>query len=157
MLDAWQGLKTLAEQTNPKPRTLYLVFLNKLINDFYCRFDRFDFTAELSQVLDRVRQNIYTYVNDTKAEEITPKFFHRELNKLNIRKPTGPDNLSGRVLEACSEQLSGVFARLFKLSICSDTIPALRKNKIQLFVQGPKDPTQLNLSTFAQLLLSPLS
>ena len=99
MRDAWRGLKTLAGQTQPQAKDSVSSLSEQTdraekCNDFYCRFYRFDFTAELSQVLDRVRQNIYTDVNDTEVEEITPKVVQRELNKLNIRKAKRPDNLS---------------------------------------------------------------
>ena len=93
MRDVWQGLKTLAGQAQPQAKDFASSVSEqtdraKKFNDFYCRFDRFDFTAELSQVLDRVRQNIYTDVNDTEVEEIAPKVVQRELNKLNTRKAT---------------------------------------------------------------------
>ena len=133
MRDAWRGLKTLAGQTQPQAKDSVSSLSEQTdraekFNDFYCRFYRFDFTAELSQVLDRVRQNIYTDVNDTEVEEITPKVVQRELNKLNIRKAKGPDNLSGRVLKACSEQLFGVFARLFNNQLKYHTCPVENVN-----------------------------
>ena len=90
MRDAWRGLKTLAGQTQPQAKDFVSSLSEQTdravkCNDFYYRFDRFDFTAKLSQVLDRVRQNIYTYVNDTEVEEITPKVVHRELNNTWIK------------------------------------------------------------------------
>ena len=77
MRDAWRGLNSLAGQTQPQAMDSVSSLSEQTdraetFYDFYCRFDRFDFTAELSQVLDRVRQNICTYVNDTEVEEITP-------------------------------------------------------------------------------------
>ena len=159
MRDTWPGLKTLAGQTQPQAKDLVSSLSEQTdcvekFNDFYCRFNRFDLTAELSQVLDCFRQNIYTDVNDTKVEEITPKVVQRELNKLNIRKATGPDNLSGMVLKAVNSSL--VF--LQGCSTCqSAQMPYLPCGKSQLLAQCPKDPTQLNLTTFAQLLLPQLS
>ena len=90
MRDAWRGLKTLAGQTQPQAKDSVSSLSEQTdravkCNDFYYRFDRFDFTTKLSQVLDRVRQNIYTYVNDTEVEEITPKVVHRELNNTWIK------------------------------------------------------------------------
>ena len=157
MRDAWRGLKTLAGQTQPQAKDSVSRLFEQTdraeqFYDFYCSFDRFDFTAELSQFLDRISQNIYTDVNDTEVEEITPKVVQRELKKLNIRKATGPDNLSGRVLKACSEQLSGVFSRLFNLSISSNTIPALWKKSIICPV--PKRPNPVELNDFRPIVLT---
>ena len=117
MRDAWRDLKTLAGQIQSQAKDSVSSLSEQTdrvekCNHFYCRFDRFDFTAELSQVLDRVMQNIYTDISDTEVKEITPNVVQRELNKLNIMIATVPDNLSGSLLNACSEQLSDVFARL---------------------------------------------
>ena len=58
---------------------------------------------------------MYTDINDdTEVEEITPEVVQRELNKINIRKATGLDNVSGGILKVCNVQLCDVFARLFK-------------------------------------------
>ena len=64
MPDAWQGLKTLAGQTQSQAKDSVSSLSEQTdraekCNEFYCYFGRFDFTAELSHVLDRVRQNIY--------------------------------------------------------------------------------------------------
>ena len=134
MRDAWQGLKTLAGQAQPQAKD-FASSVSEKCNDFYCRFDRFDFTAELSQVLDRVRQNIYTDVNDTEVEEITPKVVQRELNKLNTRKATGSGNLSGRVLKACSEQLSLVF--LQGCSTCQSATNPVELNDLRTVALTP--------------------
>ena len=89
---------------------------------FYCHFGIFVLTAELSKVLE----SMYTDVNDdTGVEEIIPEVVQREINKLSIRRATGPDNLSGRVLKMCSVQRCDVFSRLFNLPIISNVIPTL--------------------------------
>ena len=71
MRDAWRDLISLAGQTQPQAKDFVSSLSEQTdraekFNVFYCRFDRFDFTAELSQVLDHVRQNIYTDVNTQK-------------------------------------------------------------------------------------------
>ena len=60
-------------------------------------------------------------------KEITPEVVQRELNKLNIRKATGLDKVSGGILKVCNVQLRYVFARLFNLSVNSNGIFALWK------------------------------
>ena len=53
MRDAWRGLKTLAGQTQPQAKDSVCSLPEQTDRaekyyDFYCRFDIFDFTAELS-------------------------------------------------------------------------------------------------------------
>ena len=88
------GLKTLAGQTQPLAMDSVCSLPEQTdradkFYDFYCRFNRLDFTAELSQVLDRVRQNIYTYVNDTEVEEITQRLFRESYTSLTLGKLRG--------------------------------------------------------------------
>ena len=159
MRDAWRDLETLAGQTQSQAKDSVSSLSEQTesagkCNHFYCRFHRFDLTAELSQVLDRVMQNIYTDVSDTEVKEITPNVVQRELNKLNIRIATWPDNLSGSLLNACSEQLSDVFARLVNLSISSNTIPALWKKSIICPVNKIPNPVELN--DFRPVALTPI-
>ena len=46
-----------------------------------------------------IGQNMYTYINDdAELEAITAYVVQRKLNKLNIRKTAGHDNLSGSVV-----------------------------------------------------------
>ena len=41
------------------------------------------------------------------------------------RKATGPDGISNKILNVCSDQLAGPFARLFQLSLNAHNIPTL--------------------------------
>lgn len=49
------------------------------------------------------------------------------LRSVNPRKATGPDSVSRKLLRACSDQLAGVFTRIFNLSLLSATIMPLPK------------------------------
>ena len=56
------------------------------------------------------------------------------LKGASSRKATGPDGISNKILNMCSDQLAGVFARLFQLSLNAHSIPMLWKTSCILLV-----------------------
>ncbi len=44
-----------------------------------------------------------------------------------IRKAPGPDNIGGRLLKECAEQLGPIFYEIFALSLQQQKVPALWK------------------------------
>jgi len=42
--------------------------------------------------------------------------------RIKINKSPGPDNISGKVLRACSVQLSGIFSQIFNTSVKTQTV-----------------------------------
>ena len=49
------------------------------------------------------------------------------LKGTSSRKVTGPDVISNKMFNMCRDQLAGVFARLFQLSLNTHSIPMLWK------------------------------
>ncbi|KAK3529640.1 hypothetical protein QTP70_032517, partial [Hemibagrus guttatus] len=51
----------------------------------------------------------------------------RTLCRVNPRKSAGPDNIPGRVLRECAEQLADVFTDIFNISLSSAVVPTCLK------------------------------
>lgn len=45
----------------------------------------------------------------------------RTLQAVDPKKAAGPDGISGRVLKACADQLSGIFMRIFNQSLAESS------------------------------------
>ena len=54
----------------------------------------------------------------------------------NTRKPTGPDNICGRLLKLSASQLSVVFSQLFTWSLKENTVPFTWKTSVICPVQN---------------------
>uniref|UniRef100_A0A669B6K4 Reverse transcriptase domain-containing protein n=1 Tax=Oreochromis niloticus TaxID=8128 RepID=A0A669B6K4_ORENI len=49
------------------------------------------------------------------------------LRSVNPRKAAGPDGIHGKVLRACADELTGVFTKIFNLSLSLNTVPPCLK------------------------------
>ncbi|KAI5087280.1 gastrula zinc finger protein XlCGF28.1-like [Silurus meridionalis] len=52
-----------------------------------------------------------------------PAEVRKTLSRVNPRKSAGPDNIPGRVLRECAEQLADVFTDIFNISLSSNVVP----------------------------------
>ncbi len=52
----------------------------------------------------------------------------RKLKRLNVRKAAGPDEITGRVLRSCADQLAGLFTSIFNESLATSVVPTPFKN-----------------------------
>ena len=96
------------------------------LNNFYCRFDKHDFKEELDETVGRIKR-VLGQAETLETEDIEPKTVEKFLLKTDPRKAPGPDNLDGKVLKECAEQLAAVFATLFNMSLRTNSIPHLWK------------------------------
>lgn len=64
--------------------------------------------------------------------------------KCNSRKSSGPDNICGRVIKHCAEQLAPVFTDLFRSSFNLHKVPTLWKTSIIIPVPKTQRPTGPN-------------
>lgn len=62
----------------------------------------------------------------------------RTLTTINSRKATGPDNIPGRVLKDCAEELKEVFTDVFNTSLKQATVPSCFK--ATTIIPVPKKP-----------------
>ncbi|KAK3548114.1 hypothetical protein QTP70_004889 [Hemibagrus guttatus] len=58
---------------------------------------------------------------------LTKADVRKTLCRVNPRKAAGPDNIPGRVLRECAEQLMDVFTDIFNISLSSAIIPTCLK------------------------------
>ncbi|KAG8007313.1 hypothetical protein GBF38_012653, partial [Nibea albiflora] len=110
---AWQGLKTMAAvniaTTNHKPIQVAGSSSTSLpddLNAFYTRFET-DNSTQIAETLSSLEHGGTTLT--FKTDEVV-----RALRRIRENSSPGPDNISGRVLRLCAEQLGGVFQTLFQ-------------------------------------------
>ncbi|KAI4904741.1 hypothetical protein NFI96_002271 [Prochilodus magdalenae] len=76
------------------------------------------------------------------------------LRRVSARKAAGPDEVPGRVLKACAEQLAGVFTDIFNLSLAQVVVPTIFKTAT--IVPVPKHSTASTLNDFRPVALTPI-
>ena len=76
----------------------------------------------------------------------------RVFKQVDTRKAAGPDEIAGRVLRVCADQLAPVFTVIFNLSLAQSIIPTCFK--MSTIIPIPKRPSQHAKTTIA-LLPSP--
>ena len=123
---AWQGLKTMAAVNTVanNHKTIQVAgssstSLPNDLNSFFTRFET-DNSTQLADTLTTLKPGDSTLT--FKTEEVV-----RALRKTRENSSPGPDNISGRVLRFCAEQLEGVFQTLFQRSMDTSTVPQLWK------------------------------
>lgn len=78
----------------------------------------------------------------------------RTLQAVDPKKAAGPDGISGRVLKACADQLSGIFMRIFNQSLAESTVPPCLKSST--IVPLPKKPHISGLNDYRPVALTPV-
>ena len=89
------------------------------MNSFFTRFETRDFSSHISDVKQSLMPDDSAVIDQ---ERVLGLFKH-----IGVNRCPGPDGIWGRTLRSCSEQLSGVFQRLFQTSIATCTIPDIWK------------------------------
>ena len=141
--DAWKGVKTLSGlQNNRSPshlRSEECVEFAENLNSFYCRFDTHNFTQEREELTTNLNI-LCNAVSDTNIE-LHPREVDRVFKRTNPHKAPGPDNISGRLLKVCHEQLAEVFCCLFNRSLSEHSIPTIWKSSTICPVPKKSNPT----------------
>ncbi len=88
------------------------------LNHFYSRFEMQNDTSA---------QKLPTPPND-QALCLPPADVRKTLSRINPRKAAGPDNIPGRVLKDCAEQLTDVLTDIFNTSLSQAVIPTCLKS-----------------------------
>ncbi len=88
------------------------------LNHFYSRFEMQNDTSA---------QKLPTPPND-QALCLSPADVRKTLSRINPRKAAGPDNIPGRVLKDCAEQLTHVLTDIFNTSLSQAVIPTCLKS-----------------------------
>ncbi len=116
------------------------------LNTFYARFEA-DKTAHTESAPAAA------------AEEVSPLSLSvtdvtRSSKRVNIRKTVDPDSIPGRVLQACTFQLAGVFKDIFNLSLSLSVVPACFKKST--IVPIPKKNKITCLNDWRAIALTPI-
>ncbi|CAI5660864.1 unnamed protein product [Oreochromis niloticus] len=99
------------------------------LNNFYARFDRQNDVAARKS----------TPPPNDQVLCLTTAEVRKTLRRVNPRKAAGPDNIPGRVLRECAEQLADVLTDIFNISLSSAVVPTR--------TQGDHSPLSINGSS----------
>ena len=136
---AWKGLRILTSSEKKKSKAQpenTLQFCNDM-NQFFTRFDKFDFTTECKTLLDSL-----SLQNSTRIV-ISERDVERTLKAVKIGKAAGPDKINGKVLKLCAQTLAPIFTQIFQKSMDTNKIPT--EWKTSEIVPIPKrDPPVVN-------------
>ncbi|KAK3518582.1 hypothetical protein QTP70_004083 [Hemibagrus guttatus] len=95
----WQGIQSITNNRPAPPACDSDASLPNALNNFYARFEA---------------QNDVTY-SENQVLCLTMADVRKTLCRINPRKAAGPDNIPGRVLRECAEQLADVFTDIFNI------------------------------------------
>lgn len=74
------------------------------------------------------------------------------LRSVNSRKAAGPDGIPSKVLQACADQLTEVFTKIFNTSLLQTTIPSCLKSAT--IIPIPKKQVSVDLNNFRPVALT---
>ena len=107
------------------------------LNQFYCRFEKVDHSQEREKLTEELTARMPGYVN----RELQQVEVELVLRRTRPNKAPGPDQICGRLLKACSNQLAGVYCHLFNRSLAEHSIPSVWKSSIICPVPKKSNPT----------------
>ncbi|KAK3511365.1 hypothetical protein QTP70_005288 [Hemibagrus guttatus] len=114
------------------------------LNDFYARFKAQNNVAARKTIPPPNDQVLCLSTADMR----------RTLCRVNPRKSAGPDNIPGRVLRECAEQLADVFTDIFNISLSSAVVPTCLNTTT--IIPVPKKSTVPCLNDYRPVALTPV-
>ena len=108
------------------------------LNSFYARFDCHNFSGEITDLQNTLKEN-----NDT-AFEIKQHEVQKSFSKLKPNKACGPDGLSPKILKICSKELSYIYSIIFNMSLKLCKIPTIWKTSKIIPVPKSNSVKQMN-------------
>ncbi len=114
----WQAIQTITDYKPPPQACDDDTSLPDALKPFYSRFEMQN---------DTPAQKLPTPPND-QALCLSPADVRKTLSRINPRKAAGPDNIPGRVLKDCAEQLTDVLTDIFNTSLSQAVIPTCLKS-----------------------------
>ncbi|KAI3369333.1 hypothetical protein L3Q82_007466 [Scortum barcoo] len=109
----WHGLRTITSyKTAPPACGNDTDFLNDL-NNFFGRFEALNSTPAEKEVP----------LQEETALCLASADVRRTLKRVKTRKAPGPDNIPGRVLRECADQLACVLTDIFNTSLSQAKVP----------------------------------
>ncbi|KAI5098265.1 gastrula zinc finger protein XlCGF28.1-like [Silurus meridionalis] len=140
----WQGIQVITNYKTTSPACDRDASLPDALNDFYARFE-----VQNNVV---VRKTIPPPTDQVLC--LTTAEVRKTLCRVNPRKSAGPDNIPGRVLRECAEQLADVFTDIFNISLSSNVVPTCLKTTT--IVPVPKKSTVSCLNDYRPVALTPI-
>ncbi|KAI5102839.1 gastrula zinc finger protein XlCGF28.1-like [Silurus meridionalis] len=140
----WQGIQAITNYKTTSPACDRDASLPDALNDFYARFE--------------VQNNVVARKTIPPPTDqvlcLTTAEVRKTLCRVNPRKAAGPDNIPGRVLRECAEQLADVFTDIFNISLSSNVVPTCLKTTT--IVPVPKKSTVSCLNDYRPVALPPI-
>lgn len=115
-----------------------LEFANAL-NCFYNRYDITAFSGEIQDLRHKLDDSQHFCINQRDVE--------RAFLSVKVNKSCGPDNICGRVLSFCANELSPVFHYIFNMSLRVQHVPSVWKDAVVVPVPKLGSPKMLNALT----------
>lgn len=141
----WRGIQTITDYKPPPPQTCDNTssLLNQP-NDFFARFE-----ADNSTPAQKIPPP-----PDDQVLLLSTDSVRRSLGKTNVRKAPGPDDIPGRVLRDCAEELTDVFTDIFNTSLSQAVVPTCLK--ATAIIPVPKKPSPSRYNDYRPIALAPV-
>uniref|UniRef100_A0A8C5DT67 Reverse transcriptase domain-containing protein n=1 Tax=Gouania willdenowi TaxID=441366 RepID=A0A8C5DT67_GOUWI len=140
----WRGVQTITDY-KPPPQTCdsSTSLLNNL-NNFFARFEA-DNSTPAQKTPPSPGDQVLTLSRDS---------VKRSLQRTNARKAPGPDNIPGRVLRDCAEELTDVLTDIFNSSLSQAVVPTCFK--ATTIIPVPKKPSPSCYNDYRPVALTPI-
>lgn len=148
------GAKTLAGLLSTSSSTGLpteaVVRMAEELNTFYSRLDHYDYTKERMELTAK----LLSIAMATDNLQLLPAEIENKLRRIKPNKAPRPDNISGRLLKACSSQIAGVFCSLFNRSLAEHSIPPIWKSSIICPVAKKSNPSSRPVALMSLVIKS---
>ncbi|KAF7702949.1 hypothetical protein HF521_021956 [Silurus meridionalis] len=138
----WQGLRAITDYRTPSSRMVNAdASLADELNTFYARFEA---AANHASGASGTTSMHAERAGEVNTFTISEHDVRRAFKRVNTRKASGPDGITGRVLKACADQLAPVFTEIFTLSLEQSVVPSCFKQSTIVPVPKKPQPTCIN-------------
>ncbi|KAI4878406.1 hypothetical protein NFI96_029705, partial [Prochilodus magdalenae] len=140
----WQGIQAITNYRTTPPACDSDASLPDALNHFYARFE----------TQNSVAARKTTPPPDDQVLCLTAADVRKTLRRVNPREAAGPDNIPGRELRECADQLTDVFTDIFNISLSSATVPTCLK--ATTIIPVPKKSSLSCLNDYRHVALTPI-
>ncbi|KAK3570542.1 hypothetical protein QTP86_022078 [Hemibagrus guttatus] len=130
----WQGIQSITKYRPAPPACDSDASLLDALNNFYAWFEAWNDVMARKTIPPPEDQVLCLTVADVR----------QTLCKVNPRKAAGPDNIPGRVLRECAEQIADVFTDIFNISLSSAIVLTCLKTTTIILVPKKSPVSCLN-------------
>ena len=141
----WRGIRTMTDYKPSTQLASHDSTLPDTLNSFFARFDTSG--SREATHLPRLEEQHQPLV--LQQYQVTST-----LRRINTRKATGPDKVSGQTLRTCADQLAGVFLDIFNLSLQLSMVPECLKSST--IIPVPKKTSATCLNDYRPVALTPV-